>query len=165
VSLQDFANLGEAISGIAVLITLIFLTLQLRRTRLDLSRQNGRELLRQLSEIALKLSENPRLLEIHVKAQSEFDALSEADRLAWVNFLVAWLNCWDSGIHDRRRGHLAGIDVRAYAEGFALILRSPGGRRVWPIAKPFLDPESVQILEEKIAESTETQLERFARRL
>ena len=60
-SLQDLANLGEAISGIAVLITLIFLTLQLRRTRLDLSRQNGRELLHRLSEIALKISENPRL--------------------------------------------------------------------------------------------------------
>jgi len=164
-SLNDFANLGEAISGIAVLITLIFLTLQLRRTRFELSRQNGRELLRRLNDVALKLSENPRLMEIHTKAQSEFDALSEGDKLAWVNFLFAWISCWESGIHDRRRGHLSGIGLSAYAEGFALVLRSPGGKRVWPTMKPFFDPESVRILDQKIAESSETQLERFAGKL
>ena len=60
--------------GIAVLITLIFLTFQIRSTRIQLSRQNGRELLRQLSEIALTLSENSRLMEVHVKAQSDFAA-------------------------------------------------------------------------------------------
>ncbi len=84
-TLQDLANLGEAIGGIAVLITLIFLTFQIRSTRIQLSRQNGRELLRQLSEIALTLSKNSRLMEVHVNAQSDFQALSEADSLAWVN--------------------------------------------------------------------------------
>ena len=103
-------------------------------------------------------------MEIHVTAQSDFDALSEADRLAWVNFLFAWLNTWDSGIHDRRRGHLAGIDLGALADGYALVLRSPGGRRVWPTMKRFFDPESVRMLEQKIEGSSETQLERFAGR-
>ena len=164
-SLQEFANFGEAISGIAVLITLVFLTFQLRSARLELSRRNGRELLRQLNEVALKLSENPRLMEVHTKAQLEFDTLSEGDKLAWVNYLFAWLTCWESGIHDRRRGHLSGIDISAYAEGFALVLRSPGGRRVWPAMKSFFDPESVQMLDQKIAESSETQLERFGSKL
>ena len=161
-TLQEFANLGEAIGGIAVLITLIFLTFQIRSTRIQLSRQNGRELLRQLSEIALTLSKNSRLMEVHVNAQSDFQALSEADRLAWVNFLFVWMHCWEFGLRDRRRGRLSGIDLGIYADGFALVLRSPGGMQVWPTMKVFFDPESVRILDRKIEESTETQLERFA---
>jgi hypothetical protein len=160
-SLQDFADLGEAIGGGAVVITLIYLAIQLRRGRVELARQNARELLRHNNEVLLRLSENSRLMEIHIKAQTDFDALSDEDKMTWVVWLFTWTASWEQGFLDLPRREISGIELDQYAEGLALVLRTPGGRTVWTTIKSFFSAESVAALDRQIERSNTTQLERF----
>lgn len=85
-NIQDLGAIGELISSLAVLITLIYVAVQLRETRNALGAQayQARTLAQQ--DALLRVSENDELAQIMVKIQDqdgEFDA-SALDRLTAV---------------------------------------------------------------------------------
>ena len=88
VSLQDLGNLGEVIGAIAVVITLVYLALQIRQNTLHLS-QNTRTV--QLSALEANLESgnrvreililNPEVAELYLKGLQGFSQLDRPERL------------------------------------------------------------------------------------
>ncbi len=92
-TLQDFANLGEAIGGIAVLITLIFLTFQIRqntKTVLTSTRQAIHDASRSDNELILV---HPHLERIYRIGRRDPTALTNEERPLFRHLLgVLFLN-------------------------------------------------------------------------
>ncbi len=68
-SLAELGVVSEIVGSIAVLFTLIVLVFQISRARKEITRANARELIRHNNEILLRLSENPELLDVHIRGQ------------------------------------------------------------------------------------------------
>lgn len=153
------ANIG---SSVAVILTLGFLAFQVRRARLETSRQNARDMINNNNDVLLKLSENDALLDVHIRAQKDCASLTETERMKWGFWLFAWITQSEQAFIDRRQKDFSGLMLDEYTEGLALVLRTSGGQLMWPRMKAWFDPEFGQAVERQIAKSNTTQLERIA---
>ncbi|MEL7547688.1 MAG: hypothetical protein AAGJ84_13625, partial [Pseudomonadota bacterium] len=152
----------EIAGSVAVIATLGFLAFQINRARLEVSRENAREMINNNNDVLLRLSENDALLDVHIRGQKDYASLTEAERMKWAFWLFAWITQTEQGYIDRRQKDFTGMMLDEYVEGLALVLRSKGGRVVWPRAKAWFDPEFSEAVERQMAKSGVTQLQRLA---
>jgi hypothetical protein len=153
------ANIG---SSVAVMLTLGFLAFQVRRARLEASRQNARDMINNNNDVLLRLSDNDALLDVHIRGQKDYASLTETERMKWAFWLFAWITQTEQGFVDRRQKDFSGLMLDEYTEGLALVLRTSGGQVMWPRMKAWFDPEFGQAVERQITKSNTTQLERIA---
>ena len=159
---QLLGNYGEFVSSIAVLVTLIILVVQVRTARTEISSQMAREFKRHNNDAFHQLTQNTELLNIHVQAQSEYERLTDAEKVRWQLWLFTWITQTEDGFVARRDGIANMSWVDSYITGVALTLRSDGGKEVWPQLQGFLDPEFVEALDREITADTTTFMQQFA---
>jgi hypothetical protein len=147
VSISELGSLGELVGSIAVLITLIILVFQVRGARIELSGQITREIKRYNNETFHQLIQRPDLVDIHIRAQREYDGLSEAEKLTWITWLFTWITQTEDGWMARQHGVPNMQWVDRYVQGVALVLRSDGGQIVWPRLRDFFEKPFADALE------------------
>ena len=160
-SLAELGVVSEIVGSIAVLFTLIVLVFQISRARKEITRANARELIRHNNEILLRLSENPELLDVHIRGQKDLECLTDAERIKWGTWLFAWITQSEQGFVDQYQKDVSGIELDEYVEGVALTLRSKGGRAFWPRIRSWFDPAFCDAVERQMAKSNTTYLERL----
>ncbi len=160
-SIEELGALSDIVGSMAVLLTLVVLVFQISRTRSEISRANARDLIRHNNEILLKMSENPELLDVHARAQQDFSSLTETERMQWGYWMFAWITQTEQGFVDQYKKEFTGMELDQYVEGVALILRSDGGKALWPRMKFWFDPAFSAAVDRQVATSTETYRERI----
>ncbi len=147
---QLLGNYGEFVSSFAVLATLVVLVVQVRGARSEISFQMVREIKRHTNEDIQLPLKDPRTLDVHIKAQRAFDDLDERDQGFW---LYSWMtqseDTWLAEHHGIIKKELSNDQL----EGVARVLRSDGGRIVWPRIKVFFDPDYAAAVEGAVAQS------------
>ena len=157
--MAELGAVGDISGSIAIIITLVILVYQITRARKENSRENARDLIRHNNEILLKLSDDTELLDVHIRGQKNFESLTEAERLQWGLWLFTWITQTEQGFVDRQQKGFSGMDLDQYIEGVSLVLRSKGGKAVWPRMKGFFDTAFCEALERQMASSSMTQIE------
>ena len=156
---QLLGNYGEFISSFAVLATLVIIVVQVRGARSEISFQMVREIKRHNNEDIQLPLKDPRTLDVHIKAQRDFDDLHERDKIYWIVWLYSWItqseDTWLAGHHGIIKREL----INSQLEGVAMVLRSNGGRIVWPRIKGFYDPRYAAEVERVIARNDTTWLD------
>lgn len=79
-TIQDWGAIGEAVGGVAVLFTLVYLALQLRKTTSVAHRQTYSAGAEAISRFSFDLARNPELHSVYRRALQQPDAL-ESDEL------------------------------------------------------------------------------------
>jgi len=160
-TLEQLGIVTDIVGSMAVVLTLGFLAFQVNRARLEVSRQNARDMVNNNNDILLRLSENDALLDVHIRGQKDYASLTEAERMKWAFWLFAWVTQTEQGYIDRRQNDFSGMMLDEYLEGLALVFRSTGGKEIWPRVKAWFDPEFCEAVDRQIAKSNTTQLERM----
>lgn len=158
-SISELGSLGEIVGSIAVLVSLIILVFQIRGARIELSCQMTREIKRHNNEALRQLTQQSELVGINIRAQREFDSLSEGEKLTWMIWLFTWINQTEDGWMARKRGIPNMEWVDGYMLGVALVLRSNGGRIVWPRLRSFFEKPFADALDRTVREDNATFLE------
>jgi hypothetical protein len=158
-SISDLGSLGEFLSSVAVLATLVVLVVQVRGARAEISSQTRREIKRQNNETWQQLTQDPRILDIHVRAQRDYGALTESEALTWTTWMYMWITQTEDLWMSHQQGLMDARTVDIYLGGIALVLRSSGGNTVWPIVQRFYDPDFVEEVNRTIARENTTWLE------
>jgi hypothetical protein len=164
---QSFAallgNYGEFLSSLGVLATLLVLVFQIKGARAEFSSQMSREIKRHNNEDIQLPLKNPRTLDVHIRAQRDFNSLEEADKIYWGVWLFSWItqseDTWLAqrhGIHDMEF-------AERYMEGVAQVLRSDGGQVMWPRVRGWLDQDFVTEIDKMIKQSDVTWLDQMLR--
>ena len=156
---QLLGNYGEFISSFAVLATLVVLVVQVKGARSEISFQMVREMRRHNNEDIQLPLKDPRTLDVHIKAQRAFDDLDERDQIFWIVWLYSWItqseDTWLAEHHGIIKRELTNDQI----EGVAMVLRSNGGRIVWPRIKVFFDPSYAAEIERAVARNDTTWLD------
>jgi hypothetical protein len=160
-TIEEVGVVSDIVGSVAVVLTLFFLAFQVDRARRELSRENVREMIRHNNEILLRLSDNPDLLDAHMRGQKSFESLTEAERIKWGTWLYTWVTQTEQGFIDRKQKDFSGLDLDEYLEGLALVFRSDGGKTMWPRMKVWFDPTFCEALERQVARSSTTQIEQI----
>jgi hypothetical protein len=129
-SLSDLASLGSFVSGVAVMVTLVFLVLQMRQSNLNQRAlmQQGRSS-RTTSSI-LKISE-PYAAQCYVRGIRADPTLSEHEVFAFMQMVMALHMNWEDSYLQHRSGMLDAESFATDDSVLRLTCKLPGYRRVW----------------------------------
>jgi hypothetical protein len=158
-SISELGSLGEFVGSAAVLATLVILVFQIRGARRDIANQTRREIKRQNNETWYQLVQSPILFDIHVRAQRDYNGLTENEKLTWMTWMYTWITQTEDLWLSRKQGVMDGEMYDSFMGGISLVLRSPGGRVVWPNIQGFYDQQFVDELDRIIGEESTTWLE------
>jgi hypothetical protein len=158
-TLSELGSLGEIVGSLAVLVTLIILVVQVRGARTEMSAQMTREIKRDNNQAYHQLTQNPELVQLHIRGQADYESLTDSERVTWMIWLFTWINQAEDAWVARQRGipNMEWVDI--YVLGVTLVIRSDGGQVVWPRLRGFFDEEFSEVIDQRVREGDENFLQ------
>ena len=92
---------GEIIGALAVVVSVCYLAVQIKKQTDESRLESTRELARDYREVIKSVSEDKELFELYIKALSDYDGLPEEDRIRIHMFLFSRL----FGVHEQHFLH------------------------------------------------------------
>lgn len=109
--LQTVASIVAIIQGIAFVISVIFIAIQIRETN-RLTRAAHTQALVELSTpLLLQLSQDPYLAELWVNGTEKYDSMNKVERFRYIRLLASWLMHHENAFYQYRSGW---IDEKIY---------------------------------------------------
>ena len=134
-TLQNFGDLGDLIGGIAVVITLIYLAVQIRQNTALITAQTVQASVDATQRVLLLRAENAPLRATLRKARNNEDLNADDTEV-----LASYLQAAFMNFQARLQHHARGVFDRSINESYELILEDylhqPYVRRWWHYAKP-----------------------------
>jgi len=130
-TLQDWGALGELVGGIAVIITLIYLALQIRYNTAVVKTTNYLNLSRDSDDFSHMLAESEELNDLYLKGSENFHSLSTNEQSRFNMVMSVLIHPYQSMYQVKARGH---IDEELMLDSFEILstlLRRTGVRQWW----------------------------------
>ena len=137
---------GELAGALAVLITLIYLAVQLRQNTNLASGAAQREVMASFQLNLDRVKTNPQLVQ---KGLAQFDSLSHAEQLEFTMIINQFVNHLEQPLRMLNRGLETQDTVDVYGDICMAILQEPGGLELWERTKPLFFPLARQYVEER----------------
>jgi len=133
-TLSDLASIGSFVSGVAVVVSFVFLGLQIRQAN-----RNQRSVIQQgrannSLELMLRLTE-PHLQESMMRGRAGDLTMSATQIDAFVRAWIATFSVWEDGFMQSRSGALDRAGAAADAANHRVYLSFPGCRAAWRTAR------------------------------
>ena len=129
--ISELGAIGEFVSSIAVLVTLIFLTLETRRNSRLLSRANSRSAIENNREALSQLIDR-EVSELFYRGNLEgLRSLDPEERYRFDIAYVIWLQAAEQAFADARAGSFDPEHLLSWQNSIPGFLSTPGGREWW----------------------------------
>ena len=147
--LAQLAQLGEFVGGLAVLVTLLYLAVQVRQTNLRNEGESIRAFMREYNEVLVQISSEPSYAKLVRTGSKNFEALSRTDQLRVAAGLERVFRTSYAGFVTDPKGRNPATELVAFA--FATLIRLPGFQQWWQTYRVSFDqiaPEYVRWIDE-----------------
>ncbi len=138
-TISELGGLGEFLSSIAVLTTLIFLVIQLRQNAKLMRRANAR-LASDANSRTLVALLDEGVSELFIKGLNSLESLSEVERYRFDNAFANWLYACEEAFIDQREGMFPTDQFVKYANAVPGYLTTPGGTQWWKESQTWFNP-------------------------
>ena len=153
--IQSLGAIGELVSGIGVLATLIYLALQIREGNQH-SRFSAMVTSRQLAAEHLRLKSDPEISRIWLAGLGDPEELQQHELSAFYALMTLTVNASDIRIYRRS---LAGLPATEYddlpEEVIAPLARHPGFKRWWQRRESTYGSETRRIINGLVSEASQ----------
>ena len=137
-SFSDFAALGSFLSGFGVMISLIYLALQVRQTKRNQQISIRHSRASRIVELELALAD-PGVAEAWLHGSSRPEALSQTELGQFTHLCRALFFHFEDSFYQREEGLLNDAAFETVVAGTRLLARTPGWRAAWKLARPNFD--------------------------
>jgi hypothetical protein len=134
-SLSNLAALGSFVSGFAVLISLIYLALQVRQTERNQQISIRHSRASRTVELHLALAD-PAVADAWLHGSGSPQELTRTELSQFIHLCRAHFFHFEDSFYQREEGLLNDDAFETVAAGARLLARSPGLRAAWKIARP-----------------------------
>ncbi len=144
---EMLGNYGEFVGSIAVVATLIYLSVQIRqntRATMAESRYSAGQTLTQLS---LAISSDTEFSDIWARGLANLGSLSPKERFRWNFHAYACWDAWEIAHSQWRRSMLSAGDWSKYVRIIEHQLATPGMREYWNETREAYHPEFRKLVE------------------
>jgi hypothetical protein len=150
-SLLDVGNISAVVTAVATIITLIFLSIQVRaNTKLTRTSTLGAMLQSARDRTAMNLSDNGEVSEIIARGANSLELLDEAEKFRFAFFMVDMSLHMQNIMELHRAGLMPKVDHDAWLEWTSAVLRTPGGAAIWPQVSAVITSTIRDLLQEHI---------------
>ena len=124
--LNEWANIAEIVSAAAVVVSLLYVGVEIGQNTAAIKAQTHLALIDFASEPEELLLTDAPMLDIVTKGESDFDKLGGIERVKFVNFTTQRMNAWEAVVKSCESG-LVDEEVCAAFDGFYKdLLQQPG---------------------------------------
>ena len=149
--LATLANLGEFIGGIAVLVTLIYLAIQIRQGTAALASNRHHEMLDLiLTNNFAPISENREFAEFIIQAYESPDSLDAIDWMRFVHYAYGIFGMWEHAYISHKRGLIDDEIWAAWDLGCTSMFVNNGSRKFWEQERMAHSPKFRAYIDENI---------------
>jgi hypothetical protein len=134
-SLSELASLGSFVSGFAVLISLIYLALQVRQTERNQQISIRHSRVSRIVELQLALAD-PAMADAWLHGSGSPQEITRTELSQFTNLCRALFFHFEDSFYQRDGGLLNDDAFETVVAGVRLSARSPGFRAAWRIARP-----------------------------
>jgi hypothetical protein len=128
VTLQDWGAIGELIGGIAVIVTLVYLAIQIREYRLGMSSATFHSTMQGFNQLNAMLGANPDLAEVLERGGRDPGSLDSREQFQFVWLQRSYVNIYENLYQQFLRGACPESYWMRYARELKQTLETPGGR-------------------------------------
>jgi hypothetical protein len=151
-SLQEFAWLGASMSGVGVLASIIYVSIQIRNNTRAVRASAFQQVVNSFAAISFDIAKDKNLVDLYLRAGRDFASLSELERAQYSLMLLSFLRraenvFFQTEIRMLYTEHWSGIH-----ESIKTIMAPPGARTCWSEIKNRLNPEFRVFVDGLIAE-------------
>jgi hypothetical protein len=148
VPLSDLASIGSFISGVAVLISLVYLASQVQQGTKAARSEIHQNILTGWLSAANLVAQHAEVFARGLAADPEkFDELSDADKLVFVTVAMGMFRHYENVFLQNREGYVRSEDWNAWTKHLLMYFNMPGVRSWWKMRRTSFSPEFVAFLE------------------
>jgi hypothetical protein len=151
-SLSDLASLGSFVSGFAVLISLIYLSLQVRQTKRNQQIAIRHSRASRIVELQLTLAD-PGVADAWLHGSGSPQEITQTELSQFINLCRALFFHFEDSFYQREEGLLNDDAFETVVAGARLSARSPGWRAAWRVARPNFAGRFLQFMDGVVAGS------------
>jgi hypothetical protein len=148
-ALGDWASMADIVAAAAIIVSLIFVGVQLRLTRIQSELGNWREVLQQLTDYK-GITNDMAVAKLVTKGHADLDALDAAEKMSFGLYLEQGIHIYGNFLkhNDSLPRKLVGLDG-AIKNSLAEMLTTPGGAVWWAEAhkRGRFMPETYRIID------------------
>jgi hypothetical protein len=134
------AAVAEIVGAIAVVISLIYLALQIR-AQTNLSRLAAQhEVSKGIREASL-LFATEDISGLFARGNNDFDSMPEAELVRLIVAITNLFRVWEEAFSEARDGHLEAANWDALSGDYSQLMGTSSFRRVWDLRKQNYHPE------------------------
>ena len=130
-TIQDWGALGEAAGGIAVIITLIYLAIQVRQNTSIVKSTNYLNLSGEVTDFAKMIAESAEMNDLYMKGCEDFNTLPVAEKSRFNMIMSTLIQPYQSMYQMKRRGHIDKELMLLSFDILSSLLKQPGVRQWW----------------------------------
>ena len=127
-TLQDWGAIGELVGGVAVIVTLVYLAVQIREYRRGMSSATFHTTMQGFNQLNTMLGADPSLAEILEHGAQDPASLNPKEQSQFVCLLRSYVNIYENLYQQFLRGACPESYWVRYARELKQTLDTPGGR-------------------------------------
>ena len=151
-SLSVLASLGSFVSGFAVLISLVYLALQVRQTERNQQISIRHSRASRVVELHLALAD-PAVADAWLHGSGSPQEITQTELSQYINLCRALFFHFEDSFYQREEGLLNDAAFETVVAGVRLSARSPGWRAAWKMARPNFSGRFLSFIDQIVADS------------
>jgi hypothetical protein len=150
-TLQDLAAIGNAVSGVAVIVTLVYLAIQIRQST-QIERAAGqRDLLSQLRGWVELTASDPPLFDVLRRGARDWASLPPPEQEQFHAWALSLLLLAEQALYMRNDRFVNEGSFRGIEQAALSVVATPGGRAWWGAARHLLGKDISQHIDGALA--------------
>jgi hypothetical protein len=150
-SLSEFAAVGEAIGGIAVLVTLLYLAYQFRQTAAIERTAGNRELLSRCRDWVELTTTHPDLADVLRKTMSDWESATPEEKERANGWMLSAALQGEQALYMWRERLINEASYNGFIGVVVAIASTPGGRMWWQNARTALGDDISDLVDRELA--------------
>ena len=146
-SLQDLGNIGEAIGGIAVIVTIVYLAIQIRQNTRAVRAAAFQQVVDSFAEFSASLSHDRELVEIVINGNKDYHALNEVDQTRYGLAMRSFIRRAENVFFQTEQGTVKAETWAGIRGSLITVFRTPGFQSWWKGQTRYFNPTFRDFLE------------------
>jgi hypothetical protein len=139
VSIQDIGAIGELISAIAVVFSLLYLSLQIRNQNRESQAAATHEISQAFRDSINGFASIDKA-DIYVRGNEDWDGLSTSEKFVLIATGQQILRVWEEAYHQHNERRLPDTIWNVMHSQYSNIVSAQSFGRIWDLRKQFFDP-------------------------
>ena len=135
-TLTELGSLGEFISGLAVVVTLVYLAIQIRHNTRAVRSSMHQDMIESSSRIAESISDNSDLGRIVLKADQDYDGLTSEERIRFEAYAERIFANFESVFYSYRNSMIEEDLWDSWKSSYLGDISRDSIRRLWQVQRP-----------------------------